>query len=124
MTLRDIPLRQVPVVEPEAALSDVIETMEAEPLRTVVLVGDGQYMGLFNQDALDSNLAPPQSDPSLLAVGPYVHPARVIGRPDTTVEQALSVMLRRNLAVIPVVDRNRYLGVVTRADLEATPRGS
>jgi len=118
MTLRDIPLRQVPVVNPETALSDVIEQMEADPLQTVILTDGAQYMGVFNRDALAANLIPPGADRALLTIGPYVHPARVIGRPDMTTEQALALMERRNLAVIPVVDRNRYVGVVTRADLE------
>ena len=81
MTLQEITLRTVPVVEPSTSLDEVVYLMENEPLNVVVLVGDEQYMGMFTPDAL-ANLAPPGIELSDLAVGPYVHPVRVIVRPD------------------------------------------
>jgi CBS domain-containing protein len=70
--ISDVPLRQVPIVEPSTTLAEVVELMEGEPLRTVALVGDEMYMGIFNDGALESNLIPANSDLSLLQVGPYV----------------------------------------------------
>ena len=118
-TIQDVPLHSVPVVEPEAVLSDVIALMQGHPLRTVALVGDEQYMGIFNEDALtDSALIPDDADRSLLVVGPYVHPARVIAHTTSDVGEILAAMHRRGLVVAPVVDNRTFIGVVTRADLE------
>lgn len=117
-TLGDIPVREVPVVEPQTTLDEVVHLMEAEPLRTVALVGDEMYMGLFNEDALNSELIPKGADFSLLTVGPYVHPARVLGTPDMPVEIALALMARKHQEIIPVIDNVKFLGVVTRQDLE------
>jgi predicted transcriptional regulator len=118
-TLRDVPVRPVPVVGPRTALDEAIRLMQEEPLRAVALVGDGTYMGIFNQEALeDTNLIPPGANLSLLEVGPYVHPVGLIGRPDLPVRDALALMTRKGLGVIPVVDNNTFRGVVTREDLE------
>jgi CBS domain-containing protein len=118
-TIQEMPLHTIPIVEPEAALDEVIELVQAEPLQTVALVGDEQYMGIFNEDALtDSALIPDDADRSLLAVGPYVHPARVIAHPTSDVAEILAAMNRRGLDVAPVVDNRTFIGVVTRADLE------
>lgn len=119
LTLREVPLRNVPVVEPSTALDEAMRLLEDEPLKTVVLVADEMYMGLFNEEALRSSLIPPGVDPATISVGPYVHPARAIGHPHTTVEQALALMDRKSLDVIPVVENNIYRGVVAREDLEA-----
>lgn len=118
-TLAEVPLRDVPVVEPSTSLAEVIYLLEHEPLRTVVLVGDEQYMGVFNEEALQPGLIPVGIDPATLGVGPYVHPQRVIGHPQRTVEETLAQMRRKRVEVIPVVDGTIYKGVVTRADLEA-----
>jgi CBS domain-containing protein len=118
-TLRDVPVREVPVVEPQTPLDEVVRLMEAEPLRTVALVGDQMYMGLFNDDALESELIPTGADLSLLTVGPYVHPSRVIGEPDMPVDVVLALMTRKHQDVIPVIDNVTFRGVVTRQDLEA-----
>jgi CBS domain-containing protein len=119
-TLRDIPLREVPVVEPQTTLAEVIQLMEAEPLRTVVLVGDEMYMGVFNQAALESNLIPEDADLSLLTVGPYVHPVRVVAEVEEPVEMVLAQMIRRNQWVAPVLDNRTFLGVVVQDDLRTT----
>ena len=118
-TLRDVKLRQVPVVEPSARLDEVVQLLEEEPLRTVILVGDEQYMGLFNDAALESDLIPRGADYSELEVGPYVHPVPVVGSPDMPVEAVIALMRRKGQEVVPVVEYRTYRGVVTLADLEA-----
>jgi CBS domain-containing protein len=118
-TLREIPVRQVPVVEPSTTIDEVVRLMEEEPLRTVALVGDGMYMGLFNEGALESSLIPPGTSLADLEVGPYVHPSRVVGSPDMPVALVVDLMRRKGQDIIPVVDNRTYRGVVTLADLEA-----
>ena len=118
-TIQDMPLHTIPVVEPEAALDEVIALVQSHPLQTVALVSDEQYMGIFNEDALtDSALIPDDTDRSLLVVGPYVHPTRVIAHPTSDAAEILAAMHRRGLEVAPVVDNRTFIGVVTRADLE------
>jgi CBS domain-containing protein len=116
-TLAQVPLRQVPVVAPDTTLDEVVRLMEEEPLHTVILVGDEMYFGLFNEEALNSNLIPPDSDLSLLQVGPYVHPARVIGQPDSPIAEVRALMDRKGVRVLPVLNNRIYQGVVTREDL-------
>lgn len=117
MTLQEITLRTVPVVEPSTSLDEVVYLMENDPLNVVVLVGDEQYMGMFTPDAL-ANLVPPGIKLSDLAVGPYVHPVRVIGTPDMEATDALELMGRKHQSVLPVVERRvNYLGVLTLADV-------
>jgi signal-transduction protein with cAMP-binding, CBS, and nucleotidyltransferase domain len=117
VTLRDVPLRSVPVAEPQTALDEVLRLLKSDPLQTVVLVGDEAYMGVFDAAALRSELIPARVDPATLEVGPYASP-HAVGHPGMTVEQALALMRRRDQDVLPVVENNIYRGVVTRADLE------
>jgi CBS domain-containing protein len=117
VTLRDVPLRSVPVAEPQTALDEVTRLLESDPLKTVALVGDEMYMGIFDEEALRSDLIPRRVDPATLAAGPYAR-TPLPGHPEMTAEHALALMQRRNEDVLPVVENNTYLGVVTRADLE------
>lgn len=116
--LRDVPLRSVSVAEPETALDEAMRLLQSDPLKTVVLLSDETYMGVFNEDALQSNLIPRKVDPATLPVGPYVHPSRAVGHPAMSVEQALTLLIRKGADVLPVVENNTFLGVVTRDDLE------
>ena len=116
-TLRGIPLRQIPVVEPQTSLEEARRLLDEEPLRAVALVGDQMYMGLFDDNAVNSELVPPGADPTLLAVGPYVQPARVVGTPEMPVETARAQMTRKGATLLPIVRNRTFLGVVTLEDL-------
>ena len=118
-TLRDVPLRPVPTAEPGTALDEALRLMNGDPLKTVVLVGDGTYLGVFDAGSEDSGGVPRDLDPATLAVGPYAYTPRVVGRPNTPVDQTLLAAMRRaGQDVLPVVRNNTFLGVVTREDLE------
>jgi CBS domain-containing protein len=117
-SIGDLPLRQVPVVEPRTALSEAIELMRGEPLRTVVLVGDEQFMGVFNEDALLSNLIPADANLDDLEVGPYLLPVRLTADPAASVDYVRGQMHHRRVEILPVVRGGTvYLGVLTAADL-------
>ncbi len=119
MTLRDLPLRSVPVVTPETSLQDSLDQMSDNPLGTVVLVGDGMFLGVLDAESLAGGI-PPGEDLSTLSVGPYAHHARVLAAPSTSVDDALTLLNLRNRDVLPVVQGVRYKGVLTREDLENT----
>lgn len=123
-TLRDVPLRSLPVVGPETFLDEAIRELENEPLRAVALVNEQMYMGLFTEDALLPGLIPPGADYSTLAVGPYIHPVRVVAEWDSPIEPLLAAALRKNQKIIPVLNNRVFRGVVTINDLQnaaATP---
>lgn len=115
-TLADVTLHTVPVVDPQSSLAEAIELLKADPLQTVVLVGDEMYMGILNAAMLESSLIPTDVDLATLQVGPYVRPTRPL-HPETTIEEARAVLERKGILALPVVAGNLYRGVVTRAEL-------
>jgi CBS domain-containing protein len=116
-TLADVTLHAVPVVDPQDSLADAISLMQADPLQTVVLVGDEMYMGILNAAMLESSLIPTDIDRATLQVGPYVRPTRPL-RPETTIAEALAALERKGVPALPVVAGNVYQGVVTRDALK------
>ncbi|WP_395088397.1 CBS domain-containing protein [Armatimonas sp.] len=116
-TLADVTLRSVPIVDPQDSLENAIALMQADPLQTVVLVGDEMYMGMLNAQMLESSLIPSGVDLSTLQVGPYVRPTRPL-HPETTVAEALAALEHKGVLALPVVAGNVYQGVVTRGELK------
>ncbi|MBC8141363.1 MAG: CBS domain-containing protein [Armatimonadetes bacterium] len=115
--LRDIVLRTVPVVEPERSLADVLAMIAEESLQTVVIVGDGMYMGVFTPDDRDSGRIPAGVDRANLAVGSYANGLRFVGSPSMSVADARELIVKHNLRAMPVVAGRIYKGVVTPEDL-------
>ena len=115
-TLADVTLRTVPIIDPQSSLAEAIEFLKADPLQTVVLVGDEMYMGILNAQMLESSLIPTNVDFATLQVGPYVRPTRPL-HPETSIAEALAALERKGVLALPVVAGNVYQGVVTRASL-------
>ncbi len=115
--LTDVILHTVPVVEPERSLAEVISLMESEPLQTVVIVGDGMYLGVFTADDRDSGRIPAGENRAELAAGPYASGLRFVGSPSMTVANARELMIKHNLLAMPVVAGRIYKGVVIPEDL-------
>lgn len=110
-------MHTVPIVEPETSLAEAITLMEGEPLQIVVLVGDGQYLGVFTPDDRDSGRIPAGVNRADIAVGSYANGLRFVGSPDMTVSAANELMVRHGLTVLPVVAGRIFKGVVVPADL-------
>ncbi|MEI6431005.1 MAG: CBS domain-containing protein [bacterium] len=117
-TLRDATLRALPIIGPETFLDEAIQELKEEPLRAVALVNEQQYMGMFTEEDLLPGLIPQDGDYSTLAVGPYIHPTRVVAEMDSPVEAILSAALRKGQNLIPVLNNRIFCGVVTVADLQ------
>lgn len=115
--LRDLPLHTVPVVEPSAFLADVIAALHDEPLGIVVLVGDGQYMGVYTEGDENAGRVPANAPLDELAVGPYASGLRFVGAPNMPVSEARALMVRHNLRAMPVVANRIYKGVVAIEDV-------
>jgi CBS domain-containing protein len=116
--IRDVPIHSIPVVEPEAFLDEVVRLAQDDPLHAVALVNEGQYLGLFTENVLQSELIPSGADLSLLAVGPYTRPARVVAHPSDEANTVREALRRLGLEIAPVVANRSFQGVVTLADLE------
>jgi CBS domain-containing protein len=119
-TLRDLPLRSIPMVHPQDSLEDALARMNDDPLQTVALVDDGMFLGVFDGEAATSGRVPRDLDAASLSVGPYGHRPRVVAQSDTPVAEALHALNRRHQEVLPVVQGVRYRGVITRDDLQKT----
>ena len=116
--IRDVPLRSIPIVDPQTSLQEAIQAMEEEPLKTIALVNEQMYMGLFNAEALEPGLIPSGADYALLSVGPYIHPTRVVAEGDSMIDTILASAVRKDQEIIPVLNNRVFRGVVTRADLQ------
>lgn len=116
-TLRTLPLRLLPMLEPQATMEEAMALMETEPLRALVLIGDGQYMGLLTEETA-KDLLPADVPIGDLVIGPYVHPSAVVLAPETAIAEAFSVMRRRRMRLAPVVENVKFLGVLTFDDIE------
>jgi CBS domain-containing protein len=140
MRARELMSTPVVSVRPEAGLKEVAEQMTAHGVSGVPVVDlFGQLVGIVSETDILVRLEHSQKNRGLLALlerlgrttGPDQNPAahtaseimtpRVItAGPDASVRELLHLMITHSINRLPIVDRGRVVGIVTRADILRT----
>ncbi|MCZ7681518.1 MAG: CBS domain-containing protein [Sandaracinaceae bacterium] len=114
------------VAAPETHLSEAVALMESRGVRHLPIVRDGRLVGLLSErhvrDALPSilTLSEREARRRFLAaarVDQVAITAPVVIGPEDTVLEAIRRMRRLRAGSLPVVERDRLVGIVTSADL-------
>ena len=112
-TAKDIMSKNVVTLSPDETIQKVTHTMEKYDVKEIPLVDDKQKMvGLVTYyDILDFIRA----DPNEKVSGLKFMPPTV--EPGTPIEEIASLMLQTAVEAIPVVEKNRIIGIVSDYDI-------
>jgi len=121
----------VQTVKPRDTVAHARELLERHRINQLPVVRDGALVGLVTdrdlrnaspsaaeQAAVDLGRMPaPIIDPSKIAVETVMTEKVFYLGPEDSLEDAVRVMRRERFGAIPVVDRNRVVGILTRSDV-------
>jgi H+/Cl- antiporter ClcA/predicted transcriptional regulator len=115
--VRDIGCKAVVALAASQTVADVREWLAAEGAAQnhhgfPVVAEDGALLGVVTQ----RELLTPSRDPKA-TVAEVVSRAAIVIAPDASVREAADLMVRESLGRLPVVERGRLVGIVTRSDL-------
>lgn len=139
MNVRDIMTRDVVTVTPETSLKEVAQLLVTHRISGVVVVDDGRLLGVVSEaDFLAKEAGRPHDHrPAALrrllgeatadvqrmsrveatsAGEAMTSPAVAIG-PDSSLAEAARKMDQRKINRLPVIEGDRLVGIVTRADI-------
>ena len=125
MNVADLMTEDVRTVGPEDTLLDVYDVMSELNVRHVPVVDDGELVGLVShRDLLKGALGdvgdmPVTTQRNFLATQPVdvamMRGAESVG-PDTSLQEAASLMLENKFGCLPVTEGSRLVGILTEAD--------
>jgi CBS-domain-containing membrane protein len=126
MQVREIMSTDVEVVERNDHLRMVEERMAARQLRHVPVVEQGDIVGLVTQRdlfkaAMSSAMGYGEKAQkaflqSVRVKEIMVYPVLTV-TPDTPVAEAVDILMQRGIGCLPVVERGKLVGMVTKTDL-------
>jgi CBS domain-containing protein len=113
--LGDVADNSVPTCGPQERIGDLLDRVRADGRETCVVVSDDRVvLGLLRKQALASD--PARRAEEVMSPGPKTF------RPDVTLQELLKSMREHNIETNSLVTtlEGRLLGVISRADAEAT----
>ena len=119
MFIRDVIRNREPYSLKES--SSVLEAAEFMAQRRIgavcVLDAEGKLIGVFSERDLLNRVVVPRSDPASMKLGEVTSPLRAVIRCDETPHQALERMEKIGSRHLPVVDGEKWVGMLSLRDL-------
>jgi acetoin utilization protein AcuB len=111
MVVRDYMSAKVITVGRQCPIADARASLRQHRIRQIPVVDKGRLVGIITDRDLRSAPAATQTVGEVMAAKPTV-----IG-PGTPIDEAARALRKLKVGALPVVDRNRLVGIITTADV-------
>jgi CBS domain-containing protein/ribosome-associated translation inhibitor RaiA len=123
MRIRELMRTPVVTIEATSAVNDAWSLMKDRGIRHLVVTEGAELIGVLSER--DFERRPGGGLPHDQSVEEVMTPGVVTTRPSSTLRQAANLMWGRRVGSLPVLERDRLVGIVTATDvLEVLGRGS
>ena len=119
MLIRDVIRDREPYsMKASASVMEAAEFMAQRKIGAVcVLDEEGKLIGVFSERDLLNRVVVPRHDPATMKIGDVTSPLRAVIRCDETPQQALERMEQIGTRHLPVVDGEKWVGMLSMRDL-------
>jgi CBS domain-containing protein len=119
MLIKDVIRNREPYsIRPSTSVQEAAEFMAERNIGAVCVVDDdGRLLGVFSERDVMKRVVVQRRDPTLLRVGEVTSELRAVIRCDETPHQALERMELIGSRHLPVVDEERWVGMLSMRDL-------
>ncbi|UCD72647.1 MAG: CBS domain-containing protein [Candidatus Bathyarchaeota archaeon] len=121
--VRDIMTRSVQTVGVSASVREAVLKMNKYRIGSIVVIGRGKPVGIVTERDILERIVEPFIDPRTIGVKEIMSSPVVTIPPDTSIEEAATLMAKNGIKKLPVMEDERLVGIVTTMDLmRAGPR--
>ncbi|WP_440764558.1 CBS domain-containing protein [Natronorubrum sp. DTA7] len=117
MAVIDIARKTVVTVEPDAPLSEVVQTMRSERVGSVIVVAEDEPIGLISDRDLAFEVLDGTGATSTTPVGELISSDLLTIDADAGIYDLLDRMSRKGVRRVPVVEEDDLVGIVSLSDI-------
>jgi CBS domain-containing protein len=115
--ISDVMSEGVIAVDRHETAKEAAKVLQDEGIRGVVVVEDGDAVGILVCRDVVYQVVRTGGDPSEVTVEDIMSTELIVAEEDETIEDVSMAMLRNNVSRIPVVDGDTLVGIVTQSDI-------
>ena len=120
-TVQDIlsrkPQRSLLTVESDASVLEAAEVMNDHKVGSVVVMSGDRMAGILTERDILTRVVASRKDPAATKVGEVMTRSVLTCRPGTKLNEARLVMRERRIRHLPVVEKERVMGMISLGDL-------
>lgn len=115
--VRDIMSKNVKTVRPDDTALDAVRKMNKFRIGSVIVVNNGRPTGIITERNILQEIVEPRHDPATIKAKDIMTRPLITVDPHTAVDEAAKIMASKTIKTLPVVDRDKILGIVTSSDI-------
>ena len=116
-SIRDLMTSNPTTCETSSTIADVASVMKGEDVGPVPVTEGGRLVGIVTDRDIVTRVVAEGRDPNSTTVGEIVSSDLATVQPDTSLDEALSLMAQRQVRRLPVVEGDQLVGIVAQADI-------
>lgn len=117
MLVRDVMSKDVKVVSPDSSVKEVVANMNKFNIGSILVLEDDRPVGVISErDVLKRVVEPCLAPEALTARQIMTSPVITIGEM-ASIEEAAKLMARKKVRKIPVMNKQKLVGIVTFTDI-------
>jgi CBS domain-containing protein len=115
--VRDLMTVDVPLTTLNTPVSDAARLMRAADRDSLIVFDLGRAIGIVTERDIIRKVTAEGKDPMRTHVSDIISSPLITIHPDSSAQEAASLMLAKKIRHLPVVKDNRLLGIITLQDL-------
>ena len=115
--VKDIMSKEVRFVRPDTSAQEVVATLNKFKIDSVIVVQKDKPMGIVNVRDVMNRLVEQYLAPKVLTARQMMTSPMTTISGEATVEEAAKLMAQKNVKTLPVMDKDKMVGVVSFTDI-------
>ena len=117
MLVRDIMNETVHTISPNLTVKKAAEAMSKRKIGSLIVVSDVKLEGIVTERDITSKVVSTGKDAGKTKVRDIMTREIIFVEPDYDIDDAAKIMVENQIKKLPVVYRNRLIGIVTAMDI-------
>ena len=104
-------------VQTSDTVEDVLKIMRDFRVRAVLVIDDGQLMGIVSQGDCSIKVLLPHNNPANVLVAKVMTPNPLTVTLTNSLEECMAIMVHKHIRHLPVLEKTKVIGVISVGDL-------
>jgi CBS domain-containing protein len=115
--VRDVMSKETKVVRPDTLVKEVVATMNKFDVGSMIVVQGDRPVGIITERDILRRLVEPCLAPETLTARQIMTSPLLSISETASIEEAASLMARKHIKRLPVIDDNKLVGIITYTDI-------
>lgn len=113
----DLKNKAIISVRSNDSTEDALKLMRDKRVRAILVIDDEKLVGIVSQGDCAIKVLLPHRDPKLTRISEIMTSNPVSVTPSNTLDECMAIMVHKHIRHLPVMEKNKVIGVVSIGDL-------